>query len=408
MCRPAEFISGNNGIPANGRVFKSVYRRVNCGSPWSTSWYDYPSGPATRLDRSGCVHTHEVQGWRAPLPYTYRKHKLDPPKEAYQANSTGNCPTLYVEGIRQTVRSIWPYDPVFSQVTPYERTAGLAKTNQLGWVRTEAIAALDRSDLALGETFLERKQTYAMVLELIEDMIWFWRRLRAGDFPALRKYFLHQDPWDIYLRFRYGWRPLFSDLQGMLQWVELRDEGNYNRCRIRVRKTRSWPFVEDGSRPVDKSTFSWHITGNETVKVRYYYKPSCTWYITLASLGITPNVLWETMPFSFVVDWFLNVGTFLEAWAQTPGWQFLGGTETTFGKYQGEGTFGPGEYPKVTATPLSGEWVSFDRKVVVMPPRPTLAINPDILIGKMSNARIADATGLLIQSYRKTGGSFRK
>jgi hypothetical protein len=53
---------------------------------------------------------------------------------------------------------------------------------------------------------------------------------------------------------------------------------------------------------------------------------------TLSQTGFTNPVslAWELLPFSFVADWFIPIGDFLEALEAWKGMTFLGGSKTTF------------------------------------------------------------------------------
>lgn len=50
-----------------------------------------------------------------------------------------------------------------------------------------------------------------------------------------------------------------------------------------------------------------------------------------SSLGlINPaSIAWEVMRYSFVVDWFLPIGPWLNSWTADAGWSFLSGTRST-------------------------------------------------------------------------------
>lgn len=50
----------------------------------------------------------------------------------------------------------------------------------------------------------------------------------------------------------------------------------------------------------------------------------------LASLGLLnpPSLLWETRPLSFVLDWFIPIGPWLQSMTADAGWDFLSGTQS--------------------------------------------------------------------------------
>lgn len=125
-------------------------------------------------------------------------------------------------------------------------------------------------------------------------------------------------------------------------------------------------------------------------------------YVYLSALGLQPlPTLWELLPWSFVMDWFLNIGTFLEAWTTKEGWTFLSGSQSVVGEYTEFAQIlnGYGGY-EVTCPPLTNELFEFER-TVLSNPNPTLAVNPQLLNGMVSNLRIADAVSLLAQQLKK-------
>ena len=125
-------------------------------------------------------------------------------------------------------------------------------------------------------------------------------------------------------------------------------------------------------------------------------------YVYLDALGLQPlPTAWELLPFSFVADWFLNIGTFLEAWTTKEGWSFLAGSQSVVGEYTEFAQIldGSGGY-KVTCPPLINELFEFQR-TTLSDPNPQLALNPQFLNGMVSNLRIADAVSLLAQQLKR-------
>ena len=68
-------------------------------------------------------------------------------------------------------------------------------------------------------------------------------------------------------------------------------------------------------------------------KVILYYYMDNPLLVSLSSLGLTNPVdlVWEELKFSFVVDWFLPIGNWLQTWDAGLGWRFKSGTRTDYG-----------------------------------------------------------------------------
>lgn len=122
----------------------------------------------------------------------------------------------------------------------------------------------------------------------------------------------------LWLEYSFGWAPLLSDIYTILD-EPFEVPGAF--IRKVFRKTLPYSGVE-------KSDYEeTYLQGNlvcRGVAVGYVYVdvPAVK---ALSSYGVTnpTAVLWESLPFSFVVDWFAPVGDFLNSLGATAGLKFL-------------------------------------------------------------------------------------
>lgn len=379
----------------------------NC-QPYSSSNLALQSGLAEKRVRSASQYTAKdrLTGWRQPLPYQYQSIRCYNPLGGETVATVESCPGRKYDGMPAQATTMWPYDPYNVQGTPFERFSGIPKANMMNFVKTKALAKLGSHKVALGETFGEIRQTYAMVHGLIRDIRWFWRRLRMNDLESVRQYILYNfDPFSAYLACRYGWSPLIKDIEAMIDRIDAQNKGTYERLRVYVKAGHKQKYEEHKGMTLNGGDLyaDFHITGEERCFVRYDYVPTGpAAYRTAAELGLLPNVFWELRTYSFLVDWVLNIGTFLEAAVQIPGWRYKAGSETSFGRYSGTGRYTPGACKHIRGAFPKGEWISFNRTVQYTAPLPTLAIDPRILNGILSPWRIADAVSLMGQDFVKT------
>jgi hypothetical protein len=153
----------------------------------------------------------------------------------------------------------------------------------------------------------------------------------AGD-PSTARKLRGKDISQQWLSLQYGWKPLLSDLYGLINKLHVRETTG-----VIVFKASS------GNYSVKKSTTNWGsyqgtrsagIT-RTTADVKYMVrvKPNLK-LASPAALGLTnPLVpLWEIVPWSFVVDWFLPIGNYLEQLSADHGWNFYDGCKTTLVK----------------------------------------------------------------------------
>jgi len=116
---------------------------------------------------------------------------------------------------------------------------------------------------------------------------------------------------NAYLEGRYGWRPLVSDLNNLAHAVEMLSE-KITRVSQTAGTSVSW-----------KSDSGEYISGQDTTRIVYNRKVR---EYTVGARGIVAadfapspfyinpfTTAWELTKFSFVVDWFVGIGDWLEA-----------------------------------------------------------------------------------------------
>lgn len=150
-----------------------------------------------------------------------------------------------------------------------------------------------------------------------------------------------------YLEYNFGWRPLFRDVVALYQSIrdfELRFKEMVRREKIP--QQRYWGTTIPGSETalIDRyKNLNFGLTGGYTgaatnrfrvrvtqdaspgiryhAAMRYRYRlPSdilsvggkLNAYLDLLGVNSNPAILWNAIPFSFIVDWFFNVSKYLE------------------------------------------------------------------------------------------------
>lgn len=117
-----------------------------------------------------------------------------------------------------------------------------------------------------------------------------------------------------WLAIQYGWRPLLSDIHGAAEKLSeiFHEKPPAFRVSARGQQTVVRQLAFDAiaeNHPPSSGVFKWSISGKACVE----YGVSDELSHQAASTGITnpASVIWELVPYSFVVDWFIPVGTFL-------------------------------------------------------------------------------------------------
>jgi len=137
-----------------------------------------------------------------------------------------------------------------------------------------------------------------------------------------------------WLEYRYGWTPVVADMQQLF----IEAHGIHERFEKRRLVARSGEEVTTKvSRTfTDVNAGGILLSGVTTMEdfyrvsagVIYSVKPVDTLNAVNAILGFRPNDLialgWEVIPYSFVVDWFIGIGTWISAMVPAPGITMLG------------------------------------------------------------------------------------
>lgn len=203
-----------------------------------------------------------------------------------------------------------------------------------------------------------------------------------------------------WLEVNYGWMPLLKDAEEGAKWLaEALNGGKTPSAGLKARKTWSAekstsraPGIYDGffTRRVDIFQLQYEIKG---VALRNTFAP------TIATVA---SVAWEKLPYSFVADWFVPVGAYIEACRTASD---ISGTvirslkvDKTFLDYK----MGPGITPK-------GSWyggrdpgytrMEFSRTVSteIQVPNPLTTLVDDDLLQFTSWRHAANAVALLTQ-----------
>jgi hypothetical protein len=137
---------------------------------------------------------------------------------------------------------------------------------------------------------------------------------------------------DNWLSLQYGWKPLLQDIDGAMRSLASFNFASYAVHQVtgsgKAESTSSQAITTYGGFPSGRLT-----TRVETrCKIGLRYSLDSRLRSFLAQTGFTSplNLAWEVLPYSFVVDWFLPIGPYLETLSAWDGLVFLDGFETQF------------------------------------------------------------------------------
>lgn len=259
--------------------------------------------------------------WWDGTPYTYRLY------------GTNNVGTVTVR--RHTYHSVYHFNPYFP------RAQHVASVQQVARSR----AAKDASGLSvnLAQAFGERKQTANLITNTIWRIANAARSLRRADLISCFHYLSISKPpsasltrrvvktpakdrvANFWLELQYGWKPLLQDVHDAAETLAKHIEtdpwhskitGSARGSEVRFNFTKSDFPVSKGSQTDDTSA-----------KFTLYMRLDSKSRSILAQTGISNPALlaWELLPYSFVVDWFIPVGNYLQSLNEFDGWIFVQG-----------------------------------------------------------------------------------
>lgn len=280
-----------------------------------------------------------LPGWRK-LPYPQR----NAPRAYWKHSDKVQIPVHYMEkqnngpiygGANQFSRS-----QTYNQVNPWDYRNEAHRANADYKATRRILSKLKGEGTNIANMLAERKQTIKSVGDTILRIAGVVRDLKRGNIEsAVRRLFgdpqlqrryakklTGKDVANQFIALRYGWIPLLEDVYGLVDGLHKRSE--IGLCVFKASGS-SWGYQQ---------TANFFINEKE---VQQKYDPFLTRYRVAymirampdlvlrepAALGLTnPLVpLWEVLPWSFVVDWFLPVGNYLEQLTAAHGWNFYDG-----------------------------------------------------------------------------------
>lgn len=194
--------------------------------------------------------------------------------------------------------------------------------------QTECLAKASRRKWNIAQTALEMDKSIGTVVSRVSKLIRALLLIKKGRFAQAAKEFGvrgHKDRGGIWLEYQYGWKPLISDLS---EAMDAYNKGAVSDSRLRFSTTR---LIKE-ELPMPSFDYIFHVSGKgiRQVHTRMDWKVRSQDWDKLKQIGYAdPLTLgWELLPFSFVVDWLVPVGTWLEALNATVGLTYMGGSAT--------------------------------------------------------------------------------
>jgi hypothetical protein len=228
------------------------------------------------------------------------------------------------------------YSPVFAVPDIASRNSAIssADTRALNTLYERA----GEQSVHVGNLIAERHQT----LSLFDDIVKRISKIRPKKFVKDIVHMLTypkghrlRNAADDYLAFMFGVKPLLADAfsagEALAKYVV---DGSQQRIIVRAqgKGTSSGSKVTIGLSN-GKPYYTDTIALTTEVKIRYLleFKIDNGALHALQGLGLVnpAEIAWEMLPWSFVIDWFLPIGNYINSFSSTAGLVFLRGTKST-------------------------------------------------------------------------------
>jgi uncharacterized protein YjiS (DUF1127 family) len=271
----------------------------------------------------------------------------------------------------------------------------------------ESNKALDRfvesfkggTDASLAVTLAEWRQSHMMIVARSGQILSALRnlkRLRLGD--AAKDLGLSRDQVKgvvsrrgakdtagQWLELHFGWVPLVQDIYNAVNVLQ----GPLPGCKARGKAGTSVSF-SDNKGQGNWSTFVPQAQGFITIGADVYLENANLALANRMGLINPATVAWELIPFSFLVDWFIPVGNFLNSFSDFVGYRVENPFTTTLRKGTSRQVYLDGRYSSVSL----GECVRMTRVLGVPPRRLVMST-----FKGLSVTRGATAIALVIQQF---------
>ncbi len=174
----------------------------------------------------------------------------------------------------------------------------------------------------LAVAYAEAHKTSALIFDTAHRIDKAYRAFRKGDLKGVAEN-LNITPKKLHkswLEYKYGWMPLLMDVRGSAEFFAQQVMTRKPRFTVTASDsvTQTDSFVRNNGK-LGGAGADWlsHnvLIRQGTTKVKLECELSDPHYSELQQLGLTNPLLvaWELVPYSFVFDWFIQVGDYLTA-----------------------------------------------------------------------------------------------
>jgi hypothetical protein len=273
----------------------------------------------------------------APVNYNKSWEKEDRGRVSFSHTESSGTSSFYLYQNGPYNSSLFPTN---SEIPGILSEAGYA-------AKVKLFSELKGEGTNLANMLGERRQIANSVANAVNTLVYTVRDLRRGNIssairrmggdPLTARKLRGKDISNQLLSLRYGWLPLMDDVYGLVNGLHKREtlQPKVFRCsskRAAVKPSdSSWAYMTPMKGGPTRNMGIRSTTAIQKYMLRVW--PDAV-LAEPAALGLTNPlvVAWEVTPWSFVADWFIPVGRYLEQLTAAHGWHFHDGCVSTLVK----------------------------------------------------------------------------
>lgn len=352
-------------------------------------------------------------GWRDPTAWTHTINRCELPEVFVYARS-------YYD---KKVNGRWTKVYFDQQWTgPVCRTGYAPTLPSYGSLEdlavNQALSNLSNQRTDLGQNFAERKQASDMMADRVSSIAHSvrnfkdkrprdWKKVKLLKGFGIKKLGAIPNAW---LETQYGWKPLMSDIKGAYDFMRDLDKDG-DSFRVSAKGSRHeentslfWDAPDNnatrGNGMLFKAQYRSVTSAGVFVRLDYVMSNPALHQLQQVGLANPAALAWNLVPYSFVLDWVLPVGDYLNSWTADLGLSFKAGTISRFRRVEEKavaiGPYDKYNRPQGTISPGIRSRTEFTRVVLSSSPSPRVPHfkNP------LSLGHFANAMSLLVNVFK--------
>ena len=154
-----------------------------------------------------------------------------------------------------------------------------------------------------------------------------------------------------WLALQYGWKPLLQDIKGSMEALARYNLEDYSvravTASAKVTNVEVVDIFDDYNAQVKIGTIFHAYLSQCRIGVKYRVNNHLRAFLSQTGFTNPVNLAWEVLPYSFVVDWFIPIGPYLETLTAYEGLDFYEGFATQFSRWN---TFGAVDFNGLVAS----------------------------------------------------------